>query len=201
MDNSSGEYPPDKEIVDLVIEMMIAAQAKIEVADAAGNPQTFGQLVAALTSSEAEALLDLLEAQVRNALDPQGYAPSAAVFRRVARELHHVHSVPQRDAEKINRFAARTLRLKIRVALTVWPALLTSPPPTGLAVLPTPLSYVAGLLDPNSTGGQLCAQMAGLIGPASAPVPLTDIRVFTNVNRGVAPTATDDDITADVPLS
>jgi hypothetical protein len=202
VDPTVGEYPADKEMADLVIEMQIAAMAEIEVVGADGVTTMVGQLAAPVTSREHEALLDVLEAQVRHLLNPQGNAPSGWIYRKnLARELHHVHSVPQRDPEKVMRFAARTLRLKVRVPLTVWPQLQKSPPPTGLDVLPEPLRRVACQLDPQSTGGRLCAKIAGMIAPPVVPTPLTDVRIYVGVDRGVTPTAADADVTGGVQFS
>jgi hypothetical protein len=199
-DPVAGEYEADREMVDLVIELMIAAAGSVEVAGADGSTQIIGAISAPITDRQHEAMLDILEAQVRRVLDPQGYA-GPQVYRDVARELHHVHSSPQRDPDKVTRVAARTLKLKIRVPATSWPLAPTVPPATGLALLPQPLLGVALALDPGSTGGQTCAAAANWIAQPAPLVPLTDIRAYANLDRGATPTASNADETADVPLS
>ena len=199
-----GDYPADKEIVELVAELMIAATGPLAVEQPGGGTTTIGALGAPLTDRQHEATLDLLEAQVRYVLDPQGYAATAATYRKVARELHHVHSVPQRDADKAARIAARTLKFRLRVAATAWPLQPSAPPASGLALLPQPLQGVAQALDPASSGALLCAELAGLVAQPAALTPLSDIRVLANLDRGAAPTdaaGSDADMVGDVPLS
>jgi len=99
------------------------------------------------------------------------------------------------------RFAARTLTLKLRVKLTIWPSLPASPPASGLALLPGPLGVVAAALDPTSTGGQLCAELAAALTSPNALPALTDIRITANLNRGATPTPTSNDFIGDVPFS
>jgi hypothetical protein len=199
-----GEYPADKEIAELVVELMIVATGSVDVEQPGGGTTTVGTIGAPLSDRQHEALLDVLEAQVRNVLDPQGYAPTAATYRQVARELHHVHSVPQRDADKVARIAARTVKFRLRIPATGWPLQPSTPPASGLGLLPQPLQGVAQALNPASSGGLLCAAIATMIAQPAALVPLTDIRILSTVDRGVAPTdpaGSDSDVVGDVPLA
>ncbi len=200
----AGEYPADKEEVELVVELMIAAIGSVTVEQPNGETTTVGTLEAPISDRLREALLDLLEAQVRFVLDTQSYAPTALVYSKIARELHHVHSVPQRDAATQARVAARTVKFKLAVPATSWPLAPSSPPASGLALLPSPLLGVAQALNPASSGGLVCAQLAGLVAQPAPLVPLTDIRILANVDRSVAPTAptgSDSDVVGDAPLS
>ena len=201
--NSVGEYPPDRETIGLVVEMMIAAKGVVEIVNAAGQPQDVGSLDAAITDGQREALLDVLEAQVRAALDPQGYAPPP-VWLAIAMELHHVRSLPQRDASKTVRLAARTLRLTLRVKMDqpLAPLAPGTSVPTGLAALPQPLQTVAALLPPGSPSVQM---LNGVIAPAiAAPgtlTPLEGMNLYVNLGRGVTPTASSFDVQGAVDTS
>jgi hypothetical protein len=199
-----GEYPADKEIAELVVELMIAATGSLNVEQPDGTTATVGTLAAPLSDRQHEAILDVLEAQVRYVLDPTNYAPTADIYRRVARELHHVHSVPQRDAGQAARIAARTVKFRLRVPETAWPLQPSIPPASGLALLPQPLQGVAQALDPASSGGLLCAQIATMIAQPAPLTPLTDIRILSTVDRGVAPTqadGSDSDVVGDAGLA
>lgn len=193
---SSGEYPPDREVVGLVVEILIAAKGIVNVVNAQGAPQAVGSLAAAITDWQREALLDLLEAQVRAALDPQGYQ-APAVYLAVAMELHHVRSVPQRDVSKTVRLAARTLRLTLRVKMNAPAAPLSAgaAPLTGLAVLPQPLQAVAGLLPAGSPASLALANIfAPLVASPSNLTALSGLNLYLNVNRGATPAATSFDV-------
>ena len=196
-----AQYPAEIEMVDLFVEIMIAAGGLVEVVNPDGSQATVGQLGAAVTDRQREALLDLLEGQIRYVLSTVALAPSAALFRQIARECHHVHSVPQREVDKTQRVAARTMIFKLRVPQDQWPAFPASPAATGLGLLPQPLQQVATALDPTSSGGVLCATLATLIGPPAAPTALGDIRLSSNLDRVVTPTLADDDVTGDVAFS
>jgi hypothetical protein len=198
---TAGEYPADKDVVDLVAELMIAAQGQVVIKNADGSEQTMGAVGAQLTSREHEAMLDWLEWEVVSQLNLETATPSNGLYQKVAREWHHGHSVPQRDADKAVRFAARTVRLKLRVPHTLRPQLPANPPATGLALLPGALGVVAAALDPQSTGGRLCAKLAATLISPPAPPALADIRITANMNRGATPTPTSNDFIGDVPFS
>src|SRR4051812_48348079 len=67
---TSGEYPADRHIADLVVELMIATRGTVEIPRADGSPIEVGSVEMALTDRQREALLDFLEGQVRKLLDP-----------------------------------------------------------------------------------------------------------------------------------
>jgi hypothetical protein len=197
-----ARYPAEIENVDLVIETMIAASSTVEV-----DGQEVGSLGAPITSAQHEAMLDVLEAQIRGLLDPNIAQPfdatvSAArsVYLKVAREMHHVKSAPIRDVDKTSRHAARTLTFKMRIPFSrpFRPSLADGD--ATIAGLPEPLYSVAASLDPSSAAGVLVRQMAAGIGASPVLPTLSDIRISTNVDRGVTPTADNADVTSDVSL-
>lgn len=201
---AGAEYPIDKEIVVLVAELMIAARGTIEVQDAQGSVQTFGAITSPATDREREVLLDILEHQVREALAVESLASAGALYRGVVMEAHHIHSVPQRGADHVTRLAARTVKFRLRVHTTLRAFAPSSPPATGLALLPEPLLSVALALAPGSTGAAVCASIAQLIGQPDPLVPLEGIDIFVSVDRGAAPTkddGSDSDVRAAVTLT
>ena len=196
---TEGEYPADKELVHLVVELMIAAQAVVEVEGPDGQPMHIGSLEAPITSPQHEATLDMLEQQIRNMLDP-GSAVCPAPYSRVARELHHVKSAPVRDAtDRLSRQAARTLTFKMRIA-RAQPYGSPSDAPADIAGLPEPLLTVARALEPSSPAGQLVRQIARGQPPAPILTRLNDVRIFTGLDRGETPTEADADLVSDARL-
>jgi hypothetical protein len=205
-DPTEGEYPADKELLSLVVEIFIAAGNMVEVANPDGSTQQVGNLGAAITSPQIEATLDLIEHQVRGLLDPfnpdppnTAAAAARQVYTKLARELHHVKSAPIRDAtDRLSRQAARTLTFKLRIPHpAAYGASAAGVDPT-IAVLPYPLLQVAQMLNPASAGGQLVRQIAAGMAAAASLPPLSDIRIASNLDRGVTPTAANADITSDV---
>ncbi len=196
-----AEYPAEREFVDLVAEMMIASAGSVEVEQPDGSTTTVGTIAAPITDAQHEAILDVLEAQVRQVLSLT--APPSGPWLSVATELHHIRSVPQRSTDKTVRLAARTLTMRFRVASTRWAAP-GSAVGAGLSALPPPLLTVALALAPASPHAQMLVALAALIAPPSALTPLTDIRINASLDRSAAPTnpaGTDSDIVADAPLT
>ena len=137
-----------------------------------------------LTDRQREATLDLLEAQVRNSSNLLSIANSASIFKTVAFEVRHIHSVPQREANGLARIAAPTVKWQVKVASNSWPQLPTSSAPTGLCQPPQPLG-VALALNASSSGGELCASLAALIAQPAAPLALTSVARLGPVLLGV----------------
>lgn len=183
---SGTSFPAQIEMVDLVVELMIAARAEVEGIAPDGTTKTYGSLSAPVSDRQTEALLDMLEAQVRYALDPaptnQPAAPTATLYRGVALELHHVHSVPQRDGSRVSRLAARTVKFDLKVRATIWPA-------SGSG-FPSPLAAVAAGLDSSSSGGELCAALAAQIAAPATPQVLNGFALYTDINRARSPAVT-----------
>lgn len=196
-----GTYPAEIEIVELYAEIMIAAGAVVEV-----DGQEIGSIEAPITDAQHEAMLDMLEQQLRNLLDPQSEAATLP-YVKVAMELHHVKSVPMRDAvNRQSRQAARTICFKLKVRHAQAFGKPKAGEPADIAGLPEPLKAVALAVEPTSPAGQLLRQIALGQPPRPTRPPLDDIRVATNLDRGVAPTnfevgnADGPDIVSDVQL-
>lgn len=180
---TEGEYPADREFVELYAEIMIAASAFVEV-----DGQKIGSIEAPITDAQHEAMLDLLEQQLRNMLDPQSEAATAP-YVKVAFELHHVKSVPMRDAvNRQSRQAARTISFKVRVRHAQAFGNPKPGEPADIAGLPEPLKAVALAVTPSSPAGQLLRQIALGQPPRPKRAPLDDIHIATNLDRGKAPT-------------
>ncbi len=96
-------------------------------------------------------------------------------------EVHRLHSVPQRGDDKTLRLAARTLKLTVKVKNERWPAFGVVPAPTGLDLLPEPLRTVGRALDPASSGGALCLELAALIAQPAPLVPLAGVTVAGSI--------------------
>lgn len=195
---TDGEYPADRELVELVVEIMIAAGATVRVDGPNGEQQDVGSLEAAISSPEHEALLDLIDQQVRDVLDPTSpVCPEP--YSRIAWELRHVRSAPWRDAaNRLSRQVARTLTFKLRVPQPS--AADVAGIPADIAGLPQPLLMVAQAVAAQSPGGQLLRSIAASLRTPGAPTRLADIRVFSNLDRDAAPGATGADLASDARL-
>lgn len=199
-------YPAQERICHLTVELLIAATGTVEVENADGSKTTVGSISAPITDRQHEALLDVLEGQVVQLLGRrvgEEMPNSAALYNKVAMEVRHIGSVPQRDADRAIRYAARTLTLTIKMKADSWPqnVMPGQPIPTGLNLLPEPLKTVAKELASTSTGYALCQSIVGLM---TAPVTRTlpDFRAFLAVAPHAAPTnpdGSDSDIQADIP--
>lgn len=177
----SAKYPSAENVVTLVLEIMLAVRGEIEIDGPGGTTQTVGTLDAPVTDRMHEALLDTLEAQAIYLLDPKNMAPTAAIYSKVAWEIHSVHSDPQRAADRATRIAARTVKLHIKVKKEVWPPFPISPTPTGLDRLPEPLRSVAYALPNGSSAAALCATLATYAPQPANPVPLDGINIAVSL--------------------
>lgn len=201
------KYPAQERICHLTVELLIAATGMVEVDNADGTKTTVGSISAPITDRQHEALLDLLEGQVIQLLGRrvgEEMPSSAALYNKVAMECRHIASVPQRDADRAIRYAARTLTLTLKIKADSWPQNLNAgqSAPSGLGLLPDLLQMVANGLDPSSTGYALCQSMVGLMGVPVERTQLTDIRAFLGVTPHAVPTqsdGSDSDIQADIP--
>jgi hypothetical protein len=200
------KYPAQEQVIHLTVEIMIAAAAQVEYVNAAGATSSFGALAAPITDRQHEAMLDLLEAQVRRALGKRAYEdalPSSTLYNRVAMEIRHIESLPQRSADRATRIAARTIIFAVKVRTEKWPLNLGAgqTAPTGFALLPEPLATVANGLDSGSTGYALCQALVGAMPIPVSRVALTDIHGFFSIAPHAAPTqldGSDSDVQADL---
>jgi hypothetical protein len=174
---------PGNQTVTLVLELMIAARGTIEAeitnADGTAGVQTIGALVAPATSQQHEALLDTLEGQCRRLLSLRENRPSGAAFRLVAMGCQIITSDPQRDGHRTQRLALRTVKFHLRVHTDDFTATTLAQP------LPWPLSKVATMFAPGSSGAATCALVAAAAAlPPVAPVPLDGIAISAPLNGG-----------------
>jgi hypothetical protein len=165
------KYSASENVVTLVIEAMIAASGVTEVTLPDGTTQEVGTIEAPVTSREHEALLDVLEGQVRFLLSARRNempAPSAELYRKVAMEVRSIESQPLRAADRTLRLAARTIKFEVKIPGESWP----SPTATGLDRFPEPLAMVAKALPAGSSGAALVTSLAPM--PPEQPAVPTD---------------------------
>lgn len=197
-----AKYPAQEQIVHLAVQILIAAKGAVEVENASGQTETFGAVVAPVTDRQHEALLDMLESMVRRVLGKrtgEDMPPSARIYDRVAMEVRHIDSVPQRSADRATRYAARTVTFRLKIKAESWPSV--DRQPSGIDLLPEPLRGVAKALDPASTGYALCQSLIALAPSPPTRTPMATIRAFLGMGR--TPTqesGVDSDIEAQVPF-
>lgn len=183
----SGRNPADRQTVTLTIECLIATRVEVTITDDSGATQTIGGVEAPPTDAEREALLDLLEAEVRRALDPREMRPASALLSQVLWETTAAQSVPLRDADRTTRFAQRSLQLAVQIPNDAWPDP-GAPRGTGLDALPEPLRGVARALPEGSPHKAICALVAARVAGPAALTPMQGLTVYANVDRATAPT-------------
>ena len=175
---------PSRQTVTLVIELMIAARGQVTIEEPNGaggvTPVTIGSLDAPITDRQHESLLDWLEAQVRYIFNPNNYAPSAVLFRKVALNCVQITSDPQRDSARATRLALRTLKFHFQIAAEVWPAP-GSTPASGLSALPAPLAAIAQALPDGSSGLAICTAIAANMPTPTTLTQLTTIAAFGDI--------------------
>lgn len=150
--------PPFFDTVDLEFEISIVVKVP---SDADPTVYVVGE---PLTDPELEASLDFLEAQIRFVLL---YGPTGEIWRHISKSrVHAPHSAPHRSSEEGARLAKRTMKWRVEIRDDCWdPAPATTP--TGNAVLPNPLQWLAGQLASGSYGAKI---IAGLAAEPTAPV-------------------------------
>lgn len=189
-------------VVTLVIEIAFGARGTLELTSTndAGEVTTtvYGSDEAQpLTDRQQEALIDLLDAQVRRVLIKDNRVPSAELYRKVAMETRQVHSDPQRASDRTLRLGLRTTKFHVKCKKEVWPVYAASPAPTGLDRVPEPLRSVALALPAGSSGRTLVENMVGYIAPAPTPPTPGSLAVDMKASLdGRAPTDTDFDVHA-----
>ena len=190
----SGTSRPDELEVDLVVELMILVKGTITLQRADGSTMTEGGLDTPVTDRQHEMMLDVLESQVVRRLEGRSdFDADTELFRKVAKSIRHIHSVPQRDSTRTVRLAARTLTFKVSIAKEKWPdQTLTRATLSGFAILPEPLSTVANALPAGSSGALACQDAAQMLANPAALTKLSLIDVKEAVGR--TPTATDFDV-------
>jgi hypothetical protein len=205
-----GNSSPDATVVLLVVEALIAAKAMVTVEMQDGSTRVVGELEAPIMERDHEALLDLLEATVRRRLEGRYDVDAATqLFRKVAWDIHHVESVPMRDATKTVRLAGRTLTFRVKIPTDRWAEPSVTPAaPTGLDRLPEPLRTVALAVPETSSARAACDQVADLLGEPDALAALGAgvpadgkgaIFLSDYVDRGFSPSGAADMTTSVTP--
>lgn len=125
------------------------------------------------TSADAEALLDLMAAQVYRAL---AFGPTGVLFRQVRRQIVSIRRTPLRDPIDGIRFARKTLAIEVAHDGDDWSDVLA-----GTATLPQPLATVAAGLPAGSYGTGIIAALGPMVAPASSPEALEEIRIGLSI--------------------
>lgn len=176
--------PPFFDTIDLCFELSVVVKVPSDA-----DPAVF-VVADPETDAELEASLDLLEAQIRFALL---FGPSGEIWRLISkRRVHTPHSTPHRSSEEGLRLARRIIKWSVEVHDDCWdPAPVMAP--TGNAVLPFPLQFIATKLAASTYGAKI---IAGLVAEPTMPVmpiatPLDTVRLNESVKSptGVAPAA------------
>lgn len=186
--------PADDQIVTLTLELILAVRGEIDVAMDDGTTQTVGAVDTPVTDPAREAMLDLLEAEVRRALDPREMRPGWNALRHVLWEMREASSIPLRDVDRTTRLAQRSLQIKAKIPNDDWPAP-GEARGDGLDALPEPLRGVAKSLPAHSPHLTICTLIAGRLGaPTTLPQP-GGVTLIAGVDKDVPPTAATADIT------
>lgn len=176
--------PPFFDTIDLCFELSVVVKVPSDA-----DPAVF-VVADPETDAELEASLDLLEAQIRFVLL---FGPTGDIWRRISkRRVHTPHSTPHRSSEEGLRLARRIIKWSVEVHDDCWdPAPVMAP--TGNAVLPFPLSFIATKLAAPSYGAKI---IAGLVAEPTMPVmpiatPLDTVTLNESVKSPtrIAPTA------------
>jgi hypothetical protein len=191
----------DEQTCTLVAEIMIAAIGAIQYQGPDGTTKELGALEPGATDREREALLDLIDSQIRRVFDLRNQM--APLMTMVAMEMHSIHDDPHRDIHRTARLALRTVKFHIKVKKEVWPPIGTALG-SGLEALPTPLREVGRALPDGSSGKAVVTFIAGsLQAPPDLPALLAGIKIFATLDRPVlapdaATVAAGTDVPADV---
>jgi hypothetical protein len=120
-----AKYPAQEFFCDLTIEMAIAALGVVTIPGPDGSSETIGTVEAALSDRQREGLLDWLDASVCQLLAAkrpgQDSPPSAALYNRIAMEVHESASEPQRADNRVVKLAMRTRTFKVKLKADHWP--------------------------------------------------------------------------------
>jgi len=153
---------PNKHIITLIVELMIATSCTVTMQNENGNIITQGSIDVPVTEQQHEATLDLLEAQVRQRLQADFKQQSdREILYTVLMGFDHISSMPSRDDMRGVRLAGRTLKFSAQIKQDQWPIGTFTPSAlNGIGLLPKPLFDVVQYFDPASPEYQLCATLA-----------------------------------------
>lgn len=192
----SGNTHPDNIVVTLCVDVLIATGGQVKVAQPDGSVEVLDVTEIAESDPQREALLDLLEAQVRRVLDSRNHAPTYGALAALIFGVAEMESTPFRDSDRNVRLAARALRMKVKIKGDAWPPPNTTAP-AGLDGLPEPLRTMALQLPEGAPHRAFCAQIASALGPAPLMPLLTGVDM--RVAEGRVPTDEDFDLRAAAP--
>lgn len=163
-----------KDTVNLVVEVVMPAVGlDADGAQIAYAPQS---------DSDAEAMLDVLEAQIHNRLK---WSRMDGILRHVAIRFGTITADPQRDPDLGIRITARRLTYECDIRQQAELPIGA----TGLNRLPEPLRSVAASLPPGSAGLDTCIKVSEAIGDPSGFSDLELFRIAISLARdpGSAP--------------
>lgn len=183
----SGNRPADRQTVTLTIECLMATRVEVEIVADDGSTQKIGGIEAPPTDAQREALLDVLESEVRRVFDQREMRGGADSLRLSAWDVTAVQSVPLRDADRTTRFAQRSLQLAVHIPNDAWPDP-GAPRGTGLDALPEPLRSVAKALPEGSPHKAICTLIAARVAGPATLTPMQGLDLYANVDRVAAPT-------------
>jgi len=168
--------------VHLVFELMIAEIGQVTIAGPDGQDRVIEILEAGAADRRREAIIDLLEAQIRRVMDLRNrMAPLVELF---VMELKSIASDPQRDTNRAGRLALRTLRYHLRIRQDAW---------GNDNSLPRPLADLFAAL-PDGSAKDVIALVADNIGNG-APAPLEGgIRIFSTLSRDASVQPSNEDL-------
>lgn len=180
---------PEDTTVTLTVEAMVATRGTVSIpAEGGGAPVEVGDVYTGATDAEREAVLDLLEAQLRRVLARSNRMPTAALLREVVVDVHHIDSQPFRDSDRAVRLSARAIKFSVRVFADEWPL-------PGLAGLPQPLARVAAALPAGSPYTAILASLAATLSATPAlPAAPGEIHIAVGIDRLPASEAAADSV-------
>lgn len=165
--------PPFRRMVDLVLEIAMVQRLPDEDQEGVfvvGYPDT---------DARHEASLDFLEFQIMQALD-RSTAPMAIVFRKIARivkEDSHRQTMDDGSAK----VACRIVTLVCDTVDDDVPIFQTGNVPTGAAILPRSLQWVAAAMPTGTSGSDVIAALIAAMTPIEV-APLTGISFKVDAN-------------------
>lgn len=190
-----ARQPADAQTVTLTLELIIATRGEVAIEMDGGATEIVGTIDAPPTDAQREALLDLLEAEVRRALDRREMRQGRAMLDAVLWEVREAASLPLRDVDRTTRLAQRSLQVKVKIPNDSWPEP-GAARGVGLDALPEPLRTVAHLLPAGSPHLAICEVVAGRISAPSSLPPPSGAALYVGVDRAAPPTEASHDVAA-----
>mgnify|MGYP000844802225 CR=1 FL=1 len=192
----SGTQGVDRQSITLVIELLIATRGDVEVTMDDGTTAVVGAGMPHPTDAEREALLDLLEAEVRRALDLREMRAGSDLLNAVGWFPVSMQSIPLRDADRTVRLAQRSLQIAAQIHGDCWPEP-GEARGSGLDALPEPLRAVAKALPVASPHRAIAETFAARIAAPTTLLAHQGLTIRANIDRGeTMPTDDEHDVAA-----